>query len=265
MVYKLERFFRFLLIWILDFCYFGEFIVKLLGIWMRPVFIVGCGHSGTTIMARILAEHSRIKFIPYETEIFFKVGGERIFCYLKFLLIALLRGHKYVLEKTPSHILHLNSILSEIPKAKVIVLIRDGRDVALSRRDRNGSTVETEIIEWVERNKKSIQFFKHPSVKIVRYEDFIHDSSNVINDILLFLNLPNEYLLNYHKKPVTWGSKDLTRPQRKDGSWHGQYRNWQINQPLYSNSVGRWKSEMSYYEKLICEKHAADLLKLFGY
>jgi hypothetical protein len=38
----------------------------------NPVFIVGCGHSGTTLILRILAEHKNLHVIDYESDIFNK-------------------------------------------------------------------------------------------------------------------------------------------------------------------------------------------------
>lgn len=36
----------------------------------KPVFILGCGHSGTTLILRILAEHDDLNVLDYESDIF---------------------------------------------------------------------------------------------------------------------------------------------------------------------------------------------------
>lgn len=134
-------------------------------------FIVGCPRSGTTLLSVLLDRHHRL-CIPPETAFFDEIApalpcanaselGKRLDAWhrlgemgltsaavlrelsgLNFSpanvltallkLYAVLRGKPRCGEKTPQHFRHVPAILQDYPQAKVIVLMRDGRDVALS-------------------------------------------------------------------------------------------------------------------------------------
>src|SRR5262249_55462196 len=137
---------------------------------MKKLFIVGCPRSGTTMVQQALNRHSQI-VIPPETayfnlflgplgyarwtqrrflkhlvadlEIDLPVPARRVHTaedarafYAQLLALSLARlGRKevaYVGDKTPQHLLVLPRVMKVFPAAKILVIYRDGRDVALS-------------------------------------------------------------------------------------------------------------------------------------
>jgi hypothetical protein len=134
-------------------------------------FIVGCPRSGTTLLSVILDRHSGLA-VPPETAFFDEVApmlqaATRTMLFdtlrrwprLKELaltpdgvlhelggadltpravLAAILRaygasrGKRRCGEKTPQHLRHVPAIVEAFPEARILCLIRDGRDVALS-------------------------------------------------------------------------------------------------------------------------------------
>jgi hypothetical protein len=136
----------------------------------RPVFIVGCERSGTTLLAVVLDRHSEMAVTP-ETHFCIKVGRrgagdherwlERFYGWQRTAALGLGRaelearfrqgpadaanllraaleeyarrhGKVRVGEKTPFHLYHVPRLLEWYPEARVVCIVRDGRDVVLS-------------------------------------------------------------------------------------------------------------------------------------
>src|SRR5262249_35446578 len=125
----------------------------------RPIFIVGCGRSGTTLLRLMLDSHPAIaageetKFLtdlePIVGEhwrLLHTYGFDRAWWldrirafYGGFLEeYATRRGKRRWAEKTPGYTFHLAFLDELFPDAQYLHLIRDGRDVVASFRERWG-------------------------------------------------------------------------------------------------------------------------------
>ena len=122
----------------------------------RPVFIIGCGRSGTTILGETLSRHPQIAYLNEprhlwlyaypQTDIWAGASGAA-----KLLLTeadaepsrsriirrllrfeALIKGRPLLLEKLPAHCFHLGFLLRIFPAARFIHLRRNGLEVARS-------------------------------------------------------------------------------------------------------------------------------------
>ncbi len=175
--------------------------IKALGFKKGPVFIVGCGRSGTTLLLGILGAHPDIFAIPYETKTYLKRKRYRsnflnryVFRFWFFAHLIkqdIPKGKKMWCEKTPRHINHIPDILNDFGrKAKIIHIIRDGRDVVLSKHPVYGADyIKPE--RWIEDVKKGLFYYKHPQVLSMRYEDLVTDPKKECNEIFDFLGLEN--------------------------------------------------------------------------
>lgn len=94
-------------------------------------------------------------------------------------------------EKTPTHAYYINPLLATFPNAKIILIVRDPRDVVLSLQKvpwYKGSLLFY-MKQWkeflqVEKEVPSKQFFK------VRYEDLITTPEKKIEEICHFIGIP---------------------------------------------------------------------------
>jgi hypothetical protein len=198
---------------------------------MDKFFIVGCPRSGTTMVQQALNRHSRIA-IPPETKFFFSFFGhtrraqrrhlKRLNADLRINLPepaarvsstedgrafyeAMARqylerlGKKdvaYFGEKTPEHTGHLPRIRHLFPDAKILVLYRDGRDVAvsLSKMPWMCPDLYVNYLVWLYYYLvvRKVKAASHPNFYFARYESIVAAPEKELGGILQFLGLPYE-------------------------------------------------------------------------
>jgi Flp pilus assembly protein TadD len=233
----------------------------------NPVFIVGCGHSGTSIMLAVLGYHPSFYPVHRESELFMKSNNEIRATLHKWDLECRELGKKRWVEKTPTHIFHIGKLSLYRPNARFILMLRDGRDVACSLKARKPSNSFSTIVDrWVYDNLAGLQYWDDPRVKVVKYESLVLNPEKTLRDVCEFLQ--EDYtsnILDYYKTPKFWYSDTIKEPETHVGqAVHAQLRNWQINQPIFDGR-GKWKKEMTEEEKAIFKDKAQKYLEQFGY
>ncbi len=228
-----------------------------------PIFIVGCGHSGTSLLLSILGAHSKIFAVPYESRIAAHCNWRFRTAMQRFDWWTIAEGKNRWAEKTPKHILRIDYIFKHRPDARILLIIRDGRDVACSLKRRNGN-LESGIRRWVDDNTVGKKYWNHPRVHTLKYESLITDFEPTMKKILAFVG--EEYepeIRDYHKAPKLFYSDKIEKPPSEAGGDHDQFRNWQINQPIFDNR-GKWK-QLSDAEKARIQEIGSELLTELGY
>jgi hypothetical protein len=198
---------------------------------MKKFFIVGCPRSGTTMVQQALNRHSQVA-IPPETKYFFSFLGhsqqhqaQHIDRLNEDLRIQLAKpatavrtadqarafyeemasqyvrglgkkGIRHFGEKSPEHTGHLSSIRQLYPDAKLVVLYRDGRDVALSltKTPWMPAGLYVNFLVWLY-YYQAIQQAKNSgfsNLYFARYEDIVANPDKELRGILNFLGLPYE-------------------------------------------------------------------------
>jgi hypothetical protein len=217
-------------------------------------------------MLKILGAHSRLCAIPFESNFAEKWPSpgpewQKFFGHCDYFTRKM--GKSRWVEKTPSHILRLKPILEYFPQGKVVLMLRDGRDVAASYLARSDA-LEAGLERWVKDNRIGEAFWKHPHVYVVRYENIVTDFEKTIRDLITFLGEEfEEALVNYYANATYFCSSRIAKPPNSFGGNLVLYRNWQINQPLFDGR-GRWHDLKDEEKKLIKDK-AGDVLIKYGY
>jgi len=231
-----------------------------------PIFVVGCPHSGTSVLLRLLGAHSKIYGVPYESKVFRYPDLKQRLTFKIWNRNAIAQGKHRWAEKTPTHVQMIDRIFNMHSEAKVIFIIRDGRDVAVSMRQRFGE-FEIGLSDWVNNNRQGLRWSNDPRVMKIRYEDLVKQYDDTMPAICKFIGEPfEEGLIAFHEMPTY----DLVQETKSPGSeWrkdHAELRTWQMSQKLYDGS-GKWIKEMTEAEKMYfkADKVAQQMLIDFGY
>lgn len=222
-------------------------------------FIVGCGHSGTTLLSAKLGNHPDVYNIGRETKIFLPNKG--LYCSREivrewcFAAEQLEKSH--VLEKTPKHVQAVERIKKILPDAKIVFIVRNPLDncVSLYNRYKNMKIAVKRYIQDNKATRKMRDAYPMSSY-LVKYEDLTEHPEQTFKEVCKFLGLEwNSNILNqgetvYNKKKIT--SKNIAI--RRD----------QVNKSIKPNT-GKWRVEMSL-DQIIYIKHlTSSLAKHFGY
>lgn len=208
---------------------------------MRPIFIVGCGHSGTTLLTAIMDTHPNIHAFPGESGIFRRNRPRlHLGAFVDVAEAAKALGKSRLLEKTPRHVHHIGSIFSILPSARVIFMIRDGRDVTVSLERRVGDR-QHGINRWIDDNTAGLAAVEaHPGrIHILRYEDLVADPAATLAAACDFVGEPfDPGMLNYHEVDREWfGQPAVPKPSVLA---HNSRRSEQIRTPLFDGR-GEWR------------------------
>ncbi len=240
----------------------------------RPVFVVGMPRSGTSLVEQVLATHPQISgagelafFVDLEGRLAQLTGGGSYPDCVRTLdanqtlglaeeylgiLDACDHDSRYVIDKLPGNALRLGLIQLLLPNARVIYCTREARDIGLSnyfqyftgRQDFAYDLYEIGVaLQTHERVMEHWRKCLALPVLEVPYEQMVDDLEPCIRRMLAFLDLPFEpRCLEFHR---------TQRTVRTASSW-------QVRQPLYASSVGRWRNYAKYLDALI-EGLGADL------
>lgn len=231
------------------------------------VFICGCGHSGTSLLAAMFAAHPQV-FVPLrETETFLRGKDEAAARYQALLAEWRDSGQRHLVEKTPRHISQLALIRELEPRARIVIPVRDGRDVAASMAVRYGDSGKRGIARWLKETSVAAAERGRADVFVYRHEDLVREPETMLRQIAEFCGTPfDPAMLDFHASSRMWfGETEMRRGTGQRGVEHRALRNWQINQPLFDSS-GRWHRELTErdIEPLLTGQGLA-LMRAFAY
>lgn len=264
----------------------------------HPFFIVGSARSGTTLLRLILNAHRDVAVPPesrfvvelydgqeeVEVDDFLRrlsahkrfqtwdipiavvrdeIGSAARVSYADairstFLAYAVANGKALWGDKTPRYVEKLDLLCKLLPEARVIHLIRDGRNVALSYADVpfGPKTVGKAAALWAKRvmaGREACPRIGAERYLEIRYEDLVDDTEGETKDICDFLELDFDP-----------GMMDYTERARGSILPRASMYNPHVTEKPQKN-VRSWESSMPPAHVEIFEATAGDVLSLLGY
>jgi tetratricopeptide (TPR) repeat protein len=255
----------------------------------RLVLLGGHARSGTTLLEQVLDSHPDIvsaeetaifryyayaqlrSQFPNETSMLAGLDGasvetlrqarERYFHFMSLLLDRPL-GERVLIDKNPSIQSLIAPFVRIFPEARLIIALRDPRDVVMSNfmlphwplttgtvRFLNlaDSVAGYNTVMGVWRTLRPL--IKNPWLE-VRYEDMVDDLESVARRTLEFLSVPwDERVLGFNEHAR---KKQMRSPTYAD-----------VTQPVYKRARGRWLNYQKYLEPHL--EKLEPLVKAFGY
>jgi protein-tyrosine sulfotransferase len=280
----------------------------------EPIIIGACPRSGTTLLRRILDTHSAICCGPESSlllpgrpnvdalalgygmapgEIRMLLGkahsqGEAVDRFMA--AYAAQVGTRRWAEKTPLNIRHLGWIWRHFPRARVIHVIRDGRDTVCSMREhpdrrlvdgawvsvRRERSFESLVRRWDADVRTGIAHRGDPRYAEVRYEALVHDPRATLEPLFGFIGEPfEERVLDYRTNSERAQELSARVDQASallDGPPDGGSSGGTPEGPrptstgsIHARSIGRWRADLSTDEQAAFKRLAGRLLIELGY
>ncbi len=234
---------------------------------VTPVFILGQFRSGSTLLEQILSAHSGItpagelpilhafatqSLLPYPQAIA-PLTRETIAPYrekyLELLAHRMPQARGLITDKRPDNFYHVGLIQRMFPEAKILHTVRDARDVCLStwfthldHSQSHALSLEDTGHHYASYERLMQHWKKQPGLQMldVQYEKLVTSPEAEIRRVLEFLGLPFEAgTLEFYNSPNAVRTASV----------------WQVREPLYERSIGRWR----HYEK-----HLGPLMQTLG-
>jgi hypothetical protein len=235
-----------------------------------PVFVLGCPHSGTTILSRLLGSHPAMRNAERgETHLFARPPAEIDETLRRWDRECLAAGRRRWVEKSVTHSFCVPWLIATRPRARFVISLRDGRDVFCSLKTRRGEyrSLDALIDQWIYSNLAVFQYRDDPRFLVVKYEDLIAAPAGTLARVCSHVG--EEWapeMLQYHRERIDWNQVAppvaLVEPQ--DRRSYRELRAWQINQPLFDGR-NRWQSGMTDDEKRRFKARAQGHLVEWGY
>lgn len=254
------------------------------------MLIGGCGRSGTTLLRELINRHSRFSIGPETAILCDIINPQRLatewgtteaeirarmaaspsivrFSEGFFREYAARHGKPRWGDKTPRNIRFAQRLLNQFPNARLIHVIRDGRDVACSLRNhpkeniRHGKVIPNTVNKpiamcarrWVDDTIMGLAFSGHPRVMEVRYEQLVLSPESELRRICDFVGEAFEpAMLNAASPP-----KDLQQTRLMN--------NQNAAEAINPRSLGRWKRDLAPQERRDFVRIAGELLIALGY
>ena len=181
-------------------------------------------------------------------------------------------GKSHWLEKTPTHVYHVDNIIKSIPDARFVIIVRDPRDILASKKTRTLSVWTTNRYTDKQKPIKALEILYNPvwdtlawqaaarssansydrytsQMYMLKYEDLVQTPDIQIRKLCEFLNL------TYYESMV-----DV--PSGIPAEWKSNNRD---ERGIKSEYVGRWKNVLDNPELATCQFLVKHEMKFLDY
>ena len=168
-------------------------------------------------------------------------------------------------EKTPTNALHFPALRRFFPKAYIISIVRDGRDVVSSlmemdwRDERTGERLPVTTCPrmaanlWAASVANDYEMRGDERFYSLHYERLVRDPAREIGALFEFLEAPTPNLALFHHQTfdVLEGENEFSAAR--------------VAEPIDTSSIGRWRNDLNYADIANVEAAADPWLERYGY
>jgi tetratricopeptide (TPR) repeat protein len=224
-----------------------------------PIFVVGMPRTGTTLLDRMLGNHSSVVSVGERNDLsaaaseasgrFFRsalqaTGAETLQrmdarrageLYLE-RMRRVAPGARYVVDKNPQNLFNVPLIVNAIPAARVLCLRRDPMDACFSNLKElfqgDAYPYSYSLEDLADHCLRAQRWMEHwqsvapRSVRVVSYEDIVRDAASAAANVLDFVGLDMES-----------GLHDITRNSAPVSTASSS----QVREGIHARGVGAWK------------------------
>ncbi len=255
---------------------------------MNIAFIIGCARSGTSIVGELLGAHEDVLYV-FEAHNVWEIappppdGSHRLLskdatptirgAIRKVFTELLARSSKKIIvEKCPRNALRVPYVRTIFPEAKLIHVIRDGKDVTCSLRPGLSSgwkhlkppkwqelADEPLLVRcaktWRDVVTITLDDLRHTPHFQLKYEDLVKQPAEMSRRLRDYLNLPGCISMAAFEKNV----QDST-----SNSYHAKFQSMWYR-PNHSRRIGRWRENLSPAEQALVNRILGPTLRRLGY
>jgi hypothetical protein len=244
----------------------------------RPIFLVGCHRSGTSLLRILLDSHPRISAGPEDPLLFYLSLLDNDFWrstlrgngYTEEEWLTRLRGFfedfqsRYAqsqgktrwADKNPEHSLIIGFLDKLYPNCQVVHIVRNPRDVIASNRvkygKKRGAFYGGRWVEHVRSAESDGAKLGSDRFRTIRYEDLVADPEKVLRDLVAWLGEPwSDEVLRFGERTHNYPPR--IRKKEKQGGL------------VHDRSINRGKSMKLLVPLLYVRLRGGDLVRKFGY
>lgn len=191
-----------------------------------------------------------------------RCGDGDEYCRIFFaFLVEKLRPGRYLVEKTPTNMPYVERIRRLFPRAKLMAVFRDGRDVVVSdryhlaRQYKKTLAFEDRVRRWRDAMELQLRHAGPQDIFCVSYESLLERPREVVPELLTHLELPPDAaVLDDMIRRSSF--EFVTGRRRGEGDEKAFYR---------KGVAGDWRNHYSDEEKRVFSELAGELLVRLGY
>lgn len=250
----------------------------------RPIFLVGCQRSGTTMLRLVLDSHPSIacgpetRFLPdlrrvvgKDWERLARFGFDRADWLRRIREFfggvhddyAAGRGKVRWADKTPMYAMSLDFVVEVFPDAQIVHVIRDGRDVVVSHRKRFGywSAVKC-VVKWPRYIATARAFgatLPDGQWHELRYEDAVREPEPTLRALFEFLDEKwDPGVLEYADRPHDVAGKYTVEADARRAAAGTEAA-------IYASRVGTYRRELDPFLRSLFWVFSRRTLRELGY
>jgi len=268
------------------------------------VVMGGAARSGTTLLRGTMGRHPLIASLPETTVFLHRITsarhlGQRLgwnpvlieqwqarsrsqveFIERVHRAVVAEFGRPVWIEKTPANVLRFGFVRRSFPQAKLVHVIRDGRDVVSSLRWKPWAKIPRDIpraspeaarrcgLLWARSVRAGLAHRSDKAYFELKYEDLVADPEAVLRRLLDFLEIPwSGRVLATTAVPHGSAQRPMTASDDWPDDVKESFRQDQIvaDGAVFRDSVGRWRDDLSLADAVVLQPVIGDLLIELGY